>query len=158
TDKAASGGRTHEGSELLLLLKHSTEFDLLSLFGSGALRECLFTAIEIALLAQQLAERIVRAGIVGVESDGCAERRLGAREVAILLERGAEHEIRLGIIRSQRDGSVHFFSGLIEFAALPVDDAQRVVRFGEAGVEHEGTGELALRAFEIVFLLQSDSQ
>src|SRR5438045_6816017 len=76
---------------LLLLLKHSSEFDFLFLPGSGALREGLFTSFDIALLAQQLAKRVVRTGVVGIEFDCCAQGGFRAVEIALLLERGAEH-------------------------------------------------------------------
>src|SRR3954471_10103389 len=70
----------------LLLLEHLAKLDLLLLLGFGALGECGAAAGLVALGAQHLGERIVRAGVGGVEPDGFAQGGFGAGKVALLLQ------------------------------------------------------------------------
>src|SRR5690242_5387751 len=86
-----------------LLLEHLPNLGLFLLLRLRALREGRAAARIVALGSQQLAERIVRTGIGGIQADRLAERLLRASRVAFLFQSGAQHEPRLAILRLNRE-------------------------------------------------------
>src|SRR5438876_1318450 len=119
--------------------------------------ECLLRSVQIALLLEHHAERVVSFGVVRFQCNSCGKLPKSGLQIPQLGPYQSQIEVTRRVVRIDAQGRIKLFSGVVDRSLLAQSDSQVVVGIHVFRIRLQRETVLGNRHIQFTLLMQKAS-